>query len=270
MTRPEIDRLLALYSSGQISDDERDALFTAALQDQALFQELFEEDGLRTALEDPAIRRAALALPARQAPARQPFWRTPWPAAVAALAACAVLAVILVRRPEPAPPPRIAAASRPPAAPAPAERKTAQPAPPPAPVVIAKRKAAPAAGAVAKDAAVVATQAESVAVQTMAFREDSSPVTAVLQLRDADGQWRPAAPGATIARGTPLRVTVESKIAGRIAFTPAFTPAAPIQPDKPLIFHLPVQAPGDRVLQISLLPAETPAAAAAVIRFRID
>ncbi len=341
MTRPEIDRLLALYSSGQITDDERDALFTAALEDQVLFEELFEEDELRTAFEDPAVRRAALALPVAPPEMRRSFWRTPWPAAFAALAACAVLAVVIVRRPAPEPQPQLTVANRPaPAveeqkakitelatkdqAPASVLRDRSQPVPPPPPpAAVAARtendenELRAAAGqsqekaeSAVADAVVVAAApapaparskavaAEAVAVQTMAFREAASPVTAILQVRDAEGQWRPVTPGASISRDTPLRVTVESTVAGRIAIRPAFTPPAPIQPGKALTFHLPVQEPGDRTLEISLVPGEpaagkpsalgatstlrqrdntvvqAPAAPsglpAAVIRFRID
>ena len=111
MNRAEIDRLLARYSSGEITPSERDALFAAALDDQALFEELYQEDTLREALADPLVREhAALPDPStgRAASAEKagvpaggffsPFLRWRWPV-LAAVAASLVIAVVVFRRP---------------------------------------------------------------------------------------------------------------------------------------------------------------------------
>lgn len=105
MTRAEIERLLALYSAGRISAADREALYAAAIDDPALFEELFEEDALREALADPQVRAAALAAqpggvdrPERTSISRWTWWR--WPA-FAAIAAAALLAIVVVRRSAP-------------------------------------------------------------------------------------------------------------------------------------------------------------------------
>ena len=56
MRREEIDRLLARLSSGEITPEERAALYDAALEDQALFEELFAEQALAEALSDEQLR----------------------------------------------------------------------------------------------------------------------------------------------------------------------------------------------------------------------
>lgn len=56
MRREEIDRLLARLSSGEITPEERAALYDTALEDQALFEELFAEEALAEALSDEQLR----------------------------------------------------------------------------------------------------------------------------------------------------------------------------------------------------------------------
>jgi len=56
MERGQLDRLLAEYSTGGLSEDDRKKLFTAALTDQELFDQLTEEDALREAIETPGAR----------------------------------------------------------------------------------------------------------------------------------------------------------------------------------------------------------------------
>lgn len=97
MTRQEIDRLLALYSSGSLSVEEHRRLTEAALQDQALFEELMAEDELRTALADPGVAAEVAAWPEPR-PARQRqgwFWR--WGVPAGALALTAAMGVVLLR-----------------------------------------------------------------------------------------------------------------------------------------------------------------------------
>ena len=56
MEREQLDRLLAEYSTGGLSEDDRKKLFTEALADQELFDQLTEEDALREAIEMPGAR----------------------------------------------------------------------------------------------------------------------------------------------------------------------------------------------------------------------
>jgi hypothetical protein len=95
MTRGEIERLLARYSSGEITREEREALFSAALEDQALFEELFAEDSLREAFEDLVLRAA---VQRASAPARR-RWHAWYGWATAVAAASVLLGVFVLRRP---------------------------------------------------------------------------------------------------------------------------------------------------------------------------
>lgn len=127
MRREEIDRLLARLSSGEITAEERSALYDAALEDQALFEELFAEEALAEALSDEQLRdefliREAGRLPveaeletAKAAPSPRavrmpgpdkeekrhiPWWGWAVPAAIAA---STVIGVILLNEPAGAP-----------------------------------------------------------------------------------------------------------------------------------------------------------------------
>jgi len=61
MTR-DPKHLLAGYATDSLGEAERRELLRAALDDQALFDELVEEDGLRELLQDPAARQEVLAV----------------------------------------------------------------------------------------------------------------------------------------------------------------------------------------------------------------
>ncbi|MBI1790859.1 MAG: hypothetical protein HYR60_25300, partial [Acidobacteria bacterium] len=61
MTDPkEARKLLGGYAAGNLTGEERERLFAAALRDQELFDELAREETLREALSDPALRRQLL------------------------------------------------------------------------------------------------------------------------------------------------------------------------------------------------------------------
>lgn len=95
MTQEEIRRLLGGYATNTLTDDEQSALFAAALEDQALFDALHNEDTLRELLADPVARehvRRALE------PARRASWwmGRPWLISTAGGAAVAVAAVAIV------------------------------------------------------------------------------------------------------------------------------------------------------------------------------
>jgi len=61
MTR-EAQHLVAGYATDSLGEAERRELLRAALDDQALFDTLVEEDGLRELLRDPAARQEVLAV----------------------------------------------------------------------------------------------------------------------------------------------------------------------------------------------------------------
>jgi len=56
MDRDELDRLLAEYATGSLSEAEKEKLFAAALDDQDLFDQLMEEDSLREVIALPGAR----------------------------------------------------------------------------------------------------------------------------------------------------------------------------------------------------------------------
>ena len=60
MKPDEIRKLLGGYATGTLTDRERDLLFSAALQDQTLFDALANEEALRELLADPQTRQLLL------------------------------------------------------------------------------------------------------------------------------------------------------------------------------------------------------------------
>jgi hypothetical protein len=133
MKREDIEKLLGGYATGSLTPSEREALFTAALDDQALFDQLAREEVLRQALDDPAAR-AGLLTALDERPASWPRRLTAWlgrPAGLAGLAAATAailtLGVYFAVRPD-RPQPSIVAQMRP-------EEKTPKLAAPAAPPV---------------------------------------------------------------------------------------------------------------------------------------
>jgi hypothetical protein len=57
MKRNELEKLVGGYSAGNLTPQEEERLLEAALQDQALFDELMEQQPLRELLADPQVRR---------------------------------------------------------------------------------------------------------------------------------------------------------------------------------------------------------------------
>ncbi len=60
MIPDEVRKLLGGYATGTLTDEERNLLFSAALQDQELFDVLADEEGLRELLAEPATRQTLL------------------------------------------------------------------------------------------------------------------------------------------------------------------------------------------------------------------
>lgn len=97
MTRDEAMKLLGRYAANSLTEDERKALFAAALDDQELFDALEHEQALKEVFDDRAARaeiRQALEPPL---PPASPWWARPWAwgGAGAAVAALALLAIWL-------------------------------------------------------------------------------------------------------------------------------------------------------------------------------
>jgi hypothetical protein len=61
MNPGDIEKLLGGYATDTLTEEERSALFAAALNNQALFDALADEEALRELLEDPASRAHLLA-----------------------------------------------------------------------------------------------------------------------------------------------------------------------------------------------------------------
>jgi hypothetical protein len=97
MSREDIARLLGGYATGTLTPEEQQALLAAALEDQALFDELAREQALRDLLREPAARAQLLAALEDHPRWYRRFgdWRFgDWmmrPAALTAAAACLLL-----------------------------------------------------------------------------------------------------------------------------------------------------------------------------------
>lgn len=138
MTGPDPRHLLGGVAPDILTPGEREALYAAALKDQALFDALGDEEALRELLADPAVRAR---LRRELAPRVVPLWRRPALLGVAASLLLAGLATLAVRQsrvevPRLAPQP-------PPAAEPPRDADQAPAAAPPALAQPAPRRAAP-------------------------------------------------------------------------------------------------------------------------------
>lgn len=72
----EAERLLGGHAAGILTEDERRTLFASALEHQAVFDALMDEEALRELLADPTARARLLeALSEQPAAQPRPFWR---------------------------------------------------------------------------------------------------------------------------------------------------------------------------------------------------
>jgi hypothetical protein len=105
MTREDIHKLIAGYATGTLTEEERRALFAAALDDQELFDELAREQELKELIDEPGVRERLLAsLDASLEPvSRTRAWwdRSHWTWAAAATTAAILLGVYLTQPREP-------------------------------------------------------------------------------------------------------------------------------------------------------------------------
>jgi hypothetical protein len=117
--------LLGRYATGSLTEEERQRLFNAALNDQELFEELAREQELKLLLDQPGAKGRMIR--ALEPPRR----KTAWIFGIAATAAMSVAIMIILLRPSPKPTPVSVARVAPPApvvqtaiAPAPALAKS--------------------------------------------------------------------------------------------------------------------------------------------------
>ena len=98
MTPEEAHKLLGGYAANTLTERERASLFEAALDDQALFDALHNEDALRELMADPISReQVRLALqPVAPEAHRVPWMRRPWFIGTAGIAAAAVVTVAIM------------------------------------------------------------------------------------------------------------------------------------------------------------------------------
>jgi hypothetical protein len=94
MTPEEIHKLLGGYAANTLTERERTSLFDAALEDQALFDALHNEDALRKVLADP-VTREQVRLALHPTP-RIPWMRRPWLIGMAGVASAAIITVAIV------------------------------------------------------------------------------------------------------------------------------------------------------------------------------
>lgn len=131
MTPREARKLLGGWLAGNLTEEEKKALLEAALEDQALFEELVQAQPFKEVLADPEARAALLA--SLEEPPAKVGWldwlRRPWPLAAAGAAAVAVLTVgFFATRPEPRMDVRVPAARAPmPEVPSPPAEPAARP-----------------------------------------------------------------------------------------------------------------------------------------------
>ncbi len=89
----DVRKLLGGYATGTLTEAERNALFSAALEDAELFAALADEQSLKNLLDDPAAR--AELLRATERPSGKNVWR--WLAPAGVLAVATLIGLISLR-----------------------------------------------------------------------------------------------------------------------------------------------------------------------------
>lgn len=236
MTNNEVERLLGGYATNSLTEQERKALFDAALEDQELFNALEHEEALRDLLADTEARPQLLRALKQAPPAQRhgsPFWA--WGLA-GSLAAAAALLFVLLRSPEPQRPAPQEVAK----APAAASPSLTRADTPPAPAIIAR------------------------------MREEAQPVLAVTVVR-RDSVLNP---GDILQPGDPVQFRLRAPYSGTLTLTrpdgsessitvaagQQYTlPGTPLVIDAPSTFHLTLSGPNAPIHQatITLLPGKS-------------
>ncbi len=101
--------LLGRYATGSLTEEERQRLFDAALDDQELFEELAREQELKLLLDQPGAKDRLIR--ALEPPRR----KTTWIFGIAATAAASIAIMMILLRPSPKPTPASVARVAPPA-----------------------------------------------------------------------------------------------------------------------------------------------------------
>ncbi|MCP5116775.1 MAG: hypothetical protein GY953_38600, partial [bacterium] len=99
MKPEQAEKLLGGYATGSLTDEERQALYSAALSDQKLFDALADEEALREALADETYRRELINALSETKPSLAEsvaaWWRRPaslaWAGGFASLLVAAVI-----------------------------------------------------------------------------------------------------------------------------------------------------------------------------------
>jgi hypothetical protein len=223
VTPEDARKLMGGYATGNLADEERKALFAAALSEQELFDELVKEQALKELLDDPQSRQRLLD---ELRPSTERLsggigvWR--WAAAGSLALATVLIAVVMMRvpskptaapvltatrQPAPAPPPTAA-----PAAPEPLRdsvRQTAREPLPRAEEAAKKVAGAPAAAALAEP-----VDAMAKSKRTNQIAADMRGLRYRILRRDANGIFAEAAEETVFASGQVVRVRVEPPAAG--------------------------------------------------------
>jgi hypothetical protein len=221
MNREDIEKLLGGYATGSLTPEEREALFAAALEDQALFDELMREEALREALRDPAGRAELLGVLDRSA---TPWYRRLgwWPAAAAGVAFAGLTIAVLVTRPKAV---TVAELRMPPAAaelkaPAPGEPapapEAAAPSPGTAPREVARREPAAQAAPPPPSAPVTLADAEPAKKEARDQRAAAADKDSVRQMGEAIATQQ-ALGGQQVAGSTPQGAPERQAPAPRLA-----------------------------------------------------
>lgn len=183
MTHDEAMKLLGGYATNSLSEEERKALLSAALDDQELFDALEREQALKDVLDD-RVTRAEI----RQAlePPPTAWWKRPWAWAGAgiAVAAMALTAVWLGDRQHEKAPVEVAQVTQPAvSSPPPTESKPAAPVRATPARESAKKQHAPTAVALAKNNVESAPQKTDVLKEEQAVPSGVAGAASQLQLQ---------------------------------------------------------------------------------------
>src|ERR1039457_6281752 len=128
MNKEDIQKLIGRYAAGLLTDEERQALLEAALDDQELFDTLQQEQALKDLFEDPFSREQVRRAAAESLPGPGTSWfGRPWIwASATSMALAGVLVIAMLRWDRTPSPPvakqateaskQVAEASKPPAA----------------------------------------------------------------------------------------------------------------------------------------------------------
>jgi hypothetical protein len=227
VTPEDARKLIGGYATGNLADEERKALFEAALSEQELFDELVKEQALKDLLDDPHAREHLLDQ-LRRSPGRVSSsiaaWR--WAAAGSLALATVMIAVVMIRmadKPQAAP---VFTATR---LPAPAPPPIAAPVAPPsaqlrdlAPESAPKPEKSEKKVATAAPMAALPEQVDAMAKSKIANRA-AGALNAGLRYRilrrDANGIFAETAGDTVFDAGDAVRVRVETPAAGILSLS---------------------------------------------------